>query len=290
MKPERNERTEKMLQLIRERLASYTVEETLERLHACRCDGPSVEEFLASFNLPQSEPEMVIVNWKDYSEQVKLAEAAKVAHPGTPWFYQEKSDVYTHIVRVDNPELNNSMIVTQLSQRTDGVSEAVARHIAAFNPDAALAMLAEIAALRAQVEVGQQALSESYKAYSRLNEHNNECEGHLDDAAALLVEISKSGHAHRECTDKASATGERIAALAEYVAQFQPEAYAPASDEISDDDWHMNPCKQGHRDVGASGGVAYCNQCDERIPADGKADTTQEAFEQWNTSHPVVPA
>ncbi|MEA1029468.1 hypothetical protein T3A99_12910 [Pseudomonas sp. N-137] len=51
-----------------------------------------------------------------------------------------------------------------------------------------------------------------------------------------------------------------------------------------DDDWHMNPCKQGHRDVGASGGVAACNQCDEKI----EAATTLEAFERWNETHPAA--
>lgn len=50
----------------------------------------------------------------------------------------------------------------------------------------------------------------------------------------------------------------------------------------ADEDWHMNPCKQGHRDVGAAGGVAACNQCDEKIAA----ATTQEAFERWNAAHP----
>ncbi|WP_256575988.1 MULTISPECIES: phage scaffolding protein [unclassified Pseudomonas] len=64
-------------------------------------------------------------------------------------------------------------------------------------------------------------------------------------------------------------------------------AYPPARPEYpelepdADDDWHMNPCKQGHRDVGASGGVAACNQCGEKV----EAATTQEAFEQWNASH-----
>ena len=52
-------------------------------------------------------------------------------------------------------------------------------------------------------------------------------------------------------------------------------------EQEQDDDWHMNPCKQGHRDVGAAGGVAACNQCDEKV----EAATTQEAFEQWNASH-----
>ncbi|SED31285.1 hypothetical protein SAMN05216205_4880 [Pseudomonas mohnii] len=50
----------------------------------------------------------------------------------------------------------------------------------------------------------------------------------------------------------------------------------------SDDDWRMNPCKQGHRDVGAAGSVAHCYQCDEKI----EAATTQEAFERWNATHP----
>lgn len=65
-------------------------------------------------------------------------------------------------------------------------------------------------------------------------------------------------------------------------------AYPPARPEYPepesgmDDDWHMNPCKQGHRDVGAAGGVAACNQCDEKI----EAATTQEAFERWNATHP----
>ena len=54
-------------------------------------------------------------------------------------------------------------------------------------------------------------------------------------------------------------------------------------EQEQDDDWHMNPCKQGHRDIGAAGGVAACNQCDEKI----EAATTQEAFERWNATHPA---
>lgn len=57
-------------------------------------------------------------------------------------------------------------------------------------------------------------------------------------------------------------------------------AWPPAP--VADEDWHMNPCKQGHRDVGAAGGVASCYQCDEKI----EAATTQEAFELWNAAHP----
>lgn len=61
------------------------------------------------------------------------------------------------------------------------------------------------------------------------------------------------------------------------------DAQLPASTETEqDDDWRMNPCKQGHRDVGAAGGIAHCYQCDEKI----EASTTQEAFERWNATHP----
>lgn len=51
-----------------------------------------------------------------------------------------------------------------------------------------------------------------------------------------------------------------------------------------DTEWRMNPCKKGHRDVGAAGGVAHCYTCDEKITA----ASTQDAFEQWNATHPAT--
>ncbi len=51
---------------------------------------------------------------------------------------------------------------------------------------------------------------------------------------------------------------------------------------VAGEEWRMNPCKQGHRDVGAAGGVASCYQCGEKITA----RTTEEAFALWNSSHP----
>lgn len=88
----------------------------------------------------------------DTNQIKRIAEAAKAVTPGDPWFYQEESDAYTHIVRVDNPALRNSLIITQQPQRVDGVSEARARHIAAANPDVVLAMVAEIDRLKAELE------------------------------------------------------------------------------------------------------------------------------------------
>ncbi|WP_248769120.1 hypothetical protein [Pseudomonas sp. MWU12-2345] len=69
----------------------------------------------------------------------------------------------------------------------------------------------------------------------------------------------------------------------EYKAMFD-RAEQPAPAVVIDDDWRMNPCKLGHRDVGAAGGVAHCYTCDEKITA----TTTQEAFEQWNATHPAA--
>lgn len=70
------------------------------------------------------------------------------------------------------------------------------------------------------------------------------------------------------------------------------DAYPPARPEypeidaaLSEENWHMNPCKQGHGDVGACGGKAFCHTCDETITA----TTTQEAFKQWNATHPASP-
>ena len=56
------------------------------------------------------------------------------------------------------------------------------------------------------------------------------------------------------------------------------------AEPVDGDDWRMNPCKQGHRDVGAAGGVAHCYTCDEKITA----ATTLVAFELWNATHPTA--
>lgn len=127
---------------------------------------------------------------------------------------------------------------------------------------------------------------ESQEAFNQLIEQTSETEQYLDNAAELLGEIVQSGQAYSECTDDGSPTGLRVAAVLEYVAQFQSESQQPdADEEAHDDNWRMNPCQQGHRDVGASGGVAYCCQCDEKI----SGATTQEAFERWNATHPPLP-
>ena len=127
---------------------------------------------------------------------------------------------------------------------------------------------------------------EKDQAYYRLNEHNNETERYLDEAAELLGDIVRSGQAYRECTDKSSTTGLRVAAVIGYASQFRAKTNPVSEVEVAgDENWRMNPCKLGHRDVGASGCVASCNLCDESITA----ATTQEAFEQWNATHPALP-
>ncbi|WP_339536099.1 hypothetical protein [Pseudomonas hunanensis] len=72
---------------------------------------------------------------------------------------------------------------------------------------------------------------DSLKAYNQLLEHTNYTEQYLDNAAELLGEIVQSGQAYRECTDKGSTTGLRVAAVLEYVSQFQPEQHEVERDE-----------------------------------------------------------
>jgi hypothetical protein len=64
-------------------------------------------------------------------------------------------------------------------------------------------------------------------------------------------------------------------------AEAAPE---PEPESEVDNDWHMNPCKLGHRDVGAGMGIAMCNTCEEKICR----ETTQEAFIEWNRTHPAT--
>lgn len=54
---DREERVEKMLKLIDERLLAYTVEETIERLHSYGGKGPTIDEFLESFDNQKTESE-----------------------------------------------------------------------------------------------------------------------------------------------------------------------------------------------------------------------------------------
>lgn len=82
------------------------------------------------------------------------------------------------------------------------------------------ALEAEVQKLRTENDALRTQLDESHQAHHRLTEQ------YLDDAAELLSEIVQSGQAYRECTDKSSATGQRVAAVRDYVAQFHPEPHA----------------------------------------------------------------
>lgn len=70
----------------------------------------------------------------------------------------------------------------------------------------------EVNALHAQ-------MSESHQ---RLLDHANETERYLGQAADVMREIVSSGNAYRECTDRTSPTGKRVAEVVAYVEKSQP--------------------------------------------------------------------
>lgn len=84
--------------------------------------------------------------------------------------------------------------------------------------------------LASDYELLRTQLAESQQAHYQLLEHTNETEKYLDEAAELLGEIVKGGQAYSECADMSSAIGQRIAAVREYVDQFQPEPHAVVPD------------------------------------------------------------
>ncbi|MBD1554254.1 hypothetical protein [Pseudomonas typographi] len=106
---------------------------------------------------------------------------------------------------------------------------------------------------------------------------------------ALRAEVEQL-HRDQERLDAIEANYENLRAAIDQA--MKADAYPPARPEypeidaaLGEDNWNMSPCKQGHRDVGVCQGKAFCHICDETIIA----ATTQEAFEQWNASHPAIP-
>ncbi|MBD1554270.1 hypothetical protein [Pseudomonas typographi] len=106
---------------------------------------------------------------------------------------------------------------------------------------------------------------------------------------ALRAEV-EALHRDQERLDAIEANYENLRAAIDQA--MKADAYPPARPEypeidaaLGEDNWNMSPCKQGHRDVGVCQGKAFCHICYETIIA----ATTQEAFEQWNASHPAIP-
>lgn len=66
-------RTQRMLDLIDQRLATYSVEETVERLHSYGGVGPTVDEFLS---IAPTSPSLNSGEWHSDLEDPQLALAA----------------------------------------------------------------------------------------------------------------------------------------------------------------------------------------------------------------------
>lgn len=103
----------------------------------------------------------------DITDKLDVLEARARAATAGPWTYQEQSDDYTHIVRAPDRRF-----LCQLWQDKSSVSEANARHFAAFDPPTVLALIA--VAKRAQAVLNQ----------------DSDCEAELHDLANALSSLS----------------------------------------------------------------------------------------------------
>lgn len=78
----------------------------------------------------------------------KLEELARAATPG-PWFYQEESDAYTHIVRAESQP---NLIVASGCQSSAATGAPTGRFIAATNPAAVLDLIDLIRKQEARID------------------------------------------------------------------------------------------------------------------------------------------
>lgn len=122
----------------------------------------------------------------------------------------------------------------------------------------------------------QSELTKTRSGFSNLRDVARDCEHLASSYCGSIDGVEEHGGDDHE--DPTCAIWHRL-----YYAMFDADkalAHQPAP-APSEEDWHMNPCKQGHGDVGACCGKAFCHACDETITA----ATTQEAFERWNSTH-----
>ncbi|MEF9673975.1 hypothetical protein QNM99_24930 [Pseudomonas sp. PCH446] len=167
-------------------------------------------------------------------------------------------------------------------------------------PDVVLAenfdrVTAERDALQHRLTAADQRINELERDKARLDAIESNCwdvrydSSPNGDAGDSSISIEIVGHWMDKPTERVVGENYSENLRAAIDQAMTAPAYPPARPEypepecIKDDDWRMNPCKQGHRDVGAAGGVAHCYTCDEKI----EAATTQEAFERWNSTHPA---
>lgn len=143
---------------------------------------------------------------------------------------------------------------------------------------------AEVSALQQRLNIADQRvcdlqseLTKMRSGFSNLRDVARDCEHLASSYCGSIDGVEEHGGDDHE--DPTCAIWHRL-----YYAMFDADkalAHQPVP-APNEEDWHMNPCKQGHGDVGACGGKAFCHTCDETITA----TTTQAAFEQWNSAHP----
>ena len=174
----------------------------------------------------------------DAPDLQQLKALALAATPG-PWFYQENSDAYTHIVR---PTANLNRIIASGTQTSEAHGEPTGRYIAAANPAVVLGLIASIerAAAPAPAEPTKAEVDAEVESYRR-----GYVEG-MEEGARLAVEpATASGDEPRW-----DENGEPWNEAAEQVERDRAAATAVPGDMLADFSAWM--AKRGPLGAGAS--------------------------------------
>lgn len=117
----------------------------------------------------------------DAPDLQQLRALALAATPG-PWFYQENSDAYTHIVR---PTANPNRIIASGTQTSEAHGEPTGRYIAAANPAVVLGLIARIGTLEDsfKLALGSLALKDCNEA-DRIGKQYRQQAVRIESAAA----------------------------------------------------------------------------------------------------------
>jgi len=130
--------------------------------------------------------------------------------------------------------------------------------------------------------ISQPAYEAALKLYAELQADRDSLLSLLKTAKGSRFDFMANDPLQRSITTELARVREPAALVDILQAVQDTDDFEPAPVVTEETEWRMNPCKLGHGDVGAAGGVASCHVCHEEI----RRETTEQAFREWNASHP----